>query len=660
MDNEKIEILERALARERMARKEAENILEQKSLELYYLAQQFKEANYALESLVARKNIELEGVFKNIIDAYCVLDLYGNVLEMNSATYSLLGVSKGSKTINLLEFVAPEEKVKTQEAVMEILKSGTYQDLRVKIISRQGEFKYLHINASLILDGYGDPVAIQGIARDVTQEKIMQNELIESEDRLKLIIQNLDTGVFLEDENRVTVIGNNKLFEMFYIPHTIDTFPGNDITNGEKESKTLFLEPEKFEQRIHEIFEKKEPVIGDELRMVDGKILERNYTPFIRDGVFKGHLWSFKDVTVTKKYSASLEAQKQKFSNIIANMNLGLVEVTLDKKAVFVNNSFEALTGYSESELLGESINDLLQNTTEAKLFFNQRVDETVKDGSNSFEGQIITKQGERRDWLISSAPNYDINGIVIGSIGVVLDITDLKALQKTKEQLLTKLEQSNTELQEYAHIVSHDLKSPLRSIFALVSWLKEDNKDVFTETSLENIQLIEATLEKMELLISDVLNYSSVTSDTLEAKSVDLNLVVEDLHKILYFPDHINLRVINKLPTIQGDQTRLQQLFQNLISNAIRFIDKEKGLIEIDVEEQELYYKFSISDNGVGIEEKYFEKIFMIFQSLNEDKKSSGIGLSIVKKIVDLHKGKIWLNSEVGKGTTFYFTLVK
>ena len=239
----------------------------------------------------------------------------------------------------------------------------------------------------------------------------------------------------------------------------------------------------------------------------------------------------------------------------------------------------------------------------------------------------------------------------------------NLRKRQKAESKnidLLNKLEKSNDELQEYAHIVSHDLKSPLRSLDALVSWIKEDNKGKFDVTSLQNFKLIEITLEKMEHLISDVLLYSSIGSEVSEKQKVNLNHLVEELKQILLVPNHITIKVLNKLPVVYGDKMKLQQLFQNLIGNAVKFNDKEEGRIEIDVQEQKSFYQFSIKDNGIGVEKKYHDKIFKIFHSLNENKGSSGIGLSIVKKIINLFKGEIWIESEFGKGTTFYFTLKK
>ena len=176
----------------------------------------------------------------------------------------------------------------------------------------------------------------------------------------------------------------------------------------------------------------------------------------------------------------------------------------------------------------------------------------------------------------------------------------------------------------------------------------------------MQNFDLIGATLERMELLISDILTYSSIGSETLNNQEVNLNLLVDDLKQILFAPEHISIKVLNKLTTVKGDKTKLHQLFQNLISNAIKFNDKDQGLIQINVEEKKSFYQFSINDNGVGIDKIYHDKIFKIFHSLNKSKECTGIGLSIVKKIVDLHDGEIWLESKPSVGTTFYFTLKK
>ena len=212
------------------------------------------------------------------------------------------------------------------------------------------------------------------------------------------------------------------------------------------------------------IDEAKQVVLGDELEMVDGKILERNYTPIIIGEKSKGYLWTFKDVTLNRTYRKSLEAQKQKYYNIIANMNLGLIEVDNQDQILMVNQSFEQLSGYTEKELKGKNAAQIFPIEDGSDVIKEQNK-KRQKGLSNSYELKVKNKSGEIRYWLISGAPNYNIEGDIVGSIGIHLDITEIKNLELQKEKLLAKLEKSNDELQEYAHIVSHDLKSPLRSI---------------------------------------------------------------------------------------------------------------------------------------------------------------------------------------------------
>lgn len=658
MSQERIQILERALARERAARKQAEKILENKAAELHEANRRLEKSYTELESLLYRKDSELQGVFENIVDAYVIMDLWGNVLKMNDSAIDLIGFESDNISVNLMDIVHPDDLLLVNKSFRTLHRKGALTDINIRIITNKNEEKLVHINASIIYDN-GVAVAAQGIVRDITKAKEAQEQLIESENRLASLIANLDSGVLLEDENRRIVFANRKFCELFEINLDPNQLKGADCSNAAEENKVHFKNPGNFVDRIHEILHNKMEVLGDELEMKNGKILERDYIPISDSNIYRGNLWTYKDVTLRRRYRKSLEAQKQKYSSIIANMNLGLMEVDNEGKILMVNQSFLDMSAYDEDELVGNVAKEMFVASSNSETIEQEKV-KRKKGQSSSYEIIGKTKTGEERFWLISEAPNYNLNGKITGSIGIYLDITDLKNLQIQKEKLLRELEKSNDGLQEYAHIVSHDLKSPLRSIDALVNWIKEDNKDKFDQTTLDNFGLIETTLEKMEQLISDVLMYSSVGTQALQEVVVDLDELVSDLKKILYVPNHISIEVLKKLPKIKGDKTKLQQLFQNLISNAIKFIDKEKGFVKISFEDQLEYYQFSVQDNGIGIDPKFHKKIFKIFHSLKKSKDSTGIGLSIVKKIVELHDGDVWLDSELSTGTTFYFTLKK
>ncbi|QDO94524.1 two-component sensor histidine kinase [Formosa sediminum] len=236
----------------------------------------------------------------------------------------------------------------------------------------------------------------------------------------------------------------------------------------------------------------------------------------------------------------------------------------------------------------------------------------------------------------------------------------DIIEINAQREQVLQKLAQQNQELNDYAHMVSHDLKSPLRSIDTLTAWLKEDYQDEIDANGKESLNLIRNNVEKMDLLISGILDYTTISKNKSDFYNIDLDKLVTHILETLTIPDHITITKRDTLPVIRGDKYRLQQLFQHLIDNAIKYNDKAKGEIEISLEDHVEYWKFKIKDNGKGINQAYFKKIFKTFEKLENNTNSTGIGLAIAKKIVDIYGGKIWLESKLGIGSSFYFTLKK
>ncbi|SFU27505.1 PAS domain S-box-containing protein [Pustulibacterium marinum] len=656
-----ISILERALEREKAARKQAETILEKKSAELYKITQELQESNQKLNHLFNATRSELTGVFANLVDAYLVTDLSGDVIKMNDAAIQLLGFDCTKENFNIKHLIFKEDLAVFYTYFKQIDAENQYKDFNVRVVTKSNELKILHINCSMMHDqDSNEPVAVQGIFRDVTSQVFAEEKLRASENRLALLVNNLDSGVFMLNENNTILLANKKLCDIFNLKVSADELSGKKLKDSGFIFDELFTDKDAVLDRYQEITSKKQVVLGDELQLKNGRFLERNYIPIYENDEFRGHLWSFIDITLKKKFRQSLESEKQKYGNVIANMNLGMVELSNDGQVVMVNQSFCKISGFTEEEIIGKGIGLFTKDASKSFKRILQEKGKRIEGISSSYEIEAFNKIGDKRYWLISGAPNYTIEGKVAGSIGIVLDITEIRNLQFQKEALVEKLERSNIELQEYAHIVSHDLKSPLRSIYALVSWLKEDNEGKLDELSMQNFGMIESTLEKMEQLITDILNYSSAGAGTLEVSSVDLNIVIEDIKQLLYIPNHIQVEVVDKLPVISADHVKIQQVFQNLISNAIKFIDKEEGLVEIGYRQTEKFYEFYVKDNGIGVEEKYHNKVFEIFHSLKKSKDSTGIGLSIVKKIIKLYNGRIWIESTPGEGTTFKFTIKK
>jgi light-regulated signal transduction histidine kinase (bacteriophytochrome) len=236
----------------------------------------------------------------------------------------------------------------------------------------------------------------------------------------------------------------------------------------------------------------------------------------------------------------------------------------------------------------------------------------------------------------------------------------EIVTMNKQREELLQSLENQNRELNEYAQMVSHDLKAPLRNIDTLINWVLEDNKDKMDEICLNSLNQVLFNVEKMDLLIKGILDYSTVDKIDSEERLIDLNQVIDEIKREIHIPKNIEISIVNDLPKIKGNTWRFKQLMQNLIENSIHYNDKTKGQIEIGCTEKEQDFEFYIKDNGIGIAQKYHDKIFKIFTKLESNNQNSGVGLSIVNKIIEYYKGSIWLESKENIGTTFYFTLPK
>ncbi|WP_439131110.1 GAF domain-containing sensor histidine kinase [Polaribacter sp.] len=231
---------------------------------------------------------------------------------------------------------------------------------------------------------------------------------------------------------------------------------------------------------------------------------------------------------------------------------------------------------------------------------------------------------------------------------------------EEKKEELLKHLSIQNEQLNDYAQMVSHDLKAPLINMHTLLTWFISDNEHVIDEKALESLHEVLFNIEKMDLLIKGILDYSKVNRLEAKNRNVDLNMILQEVIKLILVPKHITIKVQKNLPTLYGNSWRFNQLFQNLIQNAINYNDKENGIIEIGFTEKEKNFEFFVKDNGVGIKSKYFNKIFNVFTKLDNIGSSSGIGLSTVKKIVEYYNGKIWVESKDKIGTTFFFLLPK
>lgn len=216
-------------------------------------------------------------------------------------------------------------------------------------------------------------------------------------------------------------------------------------------------------------------------------------------------------------------------------------------------------------------------------------------------------------------------------------------------------------ELDQFAYIVSHDLKAPLRGIINITKWMEEDHRKDMTPEIQKHLDLIKGRAFRLENMINGLLEYARVGRVSAGLETVNVRNMIADLVEVLV-PKSFDVEIMNEMPVLMTEKLRLEQVFSNLISNAVKYSDKKKGKIEISAVELGDFYQFEVKDDGPGIQSEYYEKIFMIFQTLRERDafESTGVGLAIVKKIIDDQKATIQVESEFGKGTTFRFTWPK
>jgi PAS domain S-box-containing protein len=276
-------------------------------------------------------------------------------------------------------------------------------------------------------------------------------------------------------------------------------------------------------------------------------------------------------------------------------------------------------------------------------------------------EHRIVRKDGNIRWVRRTLVPSFDSQGKILSYDGLMQDITELKIAEQVQMQLLGELEQATEELKDFAYVASHDLKAPLRGISALAGWISTDYGDKLGDDGKEHIKLLLARVKRMYNLIDGVLEYSQVARKE-KSVQVDLNEVISEVIAEIEAPESIKIVIEHPLPVVICGRNSIQQVFYGLLSNAVNFIDKSDGKVVVSWTDEHTHWKFSVTDNGPGIEEKHFERIFRIFQTLSprDSFESTGVGLTITKKIVEFHGGKVWVQSKPGEGSSFFFTLPK
>jgi PAS domain S-box-containing protein len=633
------------------AEKKRSNALE-KELEQYKAQTRYK------ASKAGALTEKAPGRFSGLVDAYLRMDLNGNVLEMNESAYRLFEADKGKLPFNVTALIHPDHHQYAMESYGNLIEKGKFADFASRIITLKKKTKYVQINANLIYDHLNKPFAAEGIIRDITVGKHSWDLLSAQNKEFSYIFEHSPLGIVLSAESHIKK--SNKAFENM-LGYTLEE-------QKELEPEDLFfpsmLPKVKEMQADMEAQQKSQIQLESFLRRKDGTFMKAriNSTNILaKNGKIKHQIAIVEDITTLAMQTNIIEEQKKQLDIIVDNSPMG---IALYERGRFskTNRAFQKLTGYSEEELSNMTFEHITHKEDQDSTMSHYRKIHEGKLDKLTMQKRYLKKNGELVMARTSVSAVKDSEANVLYQVVMVEDVTEQVRVEAQKEALLDTLEESNTQLREYAHIVSHDLKSPLRSIFTLVSWMKEDCKDKIDESTENNLTLIQSTVENMEALINGILAYSEINTAKFASSSVCVEEIVRNAIDMLLIPPHIEVEIKSPLPLIVGSPVQLGQLFQNLLSNAVKYSDKLDGKVSVDYVEDPNYWIFKVEDNGIGISDKYFLKIFGLFQSLHseDEYRSTGIGLAIVNRIVELHKGKIEVASKEGEGSTFTVYLKK
>ncbi len=352
---------------------------------------------------------------------------------------------------------------------------------------------------------------------------------------------------------------------------------------------------------------------------------------------------------------------------------------TLDLKGFITswNKGAANIKGYSRKEVLGKFYDFLYLEEDRKKHKPEKNLEKACKEGTTEQQDYRLRKNGEIFLADITMSQIHDEKtGKHIGYIKVVKDITKQRQQQdeqidantRLKDEITRRkniekaLKESNAELEAFAQAASHDLQEPLRMVISYLQLIERRYSDRFDQDGKEFLEFAVDGASRMKILVSDLVEYARLDTMQKPFKPIDTDkLLLNTLSDLSEYTKDKNVTITyDKLPPIIGDQVQLGLVFQNLIANAIKFSDKDRPVIHIGAAIEDGYYVFCVRDNGKGIPKKDFSTIFHIFKQLGNrtDRKGSGVGLAIAKKVVIRHRGKIWVDSQEGKGSTFYFTI--
>lgn len=528
-------------------------------------------------------------------------------------------------------------------------------------ITKDGEEKWLGQSVQLIYTQ--KKIEFIVLAIDITKQKENEFALIESNKQLKLfqtLIDNTTDAIQVTKEDGQLVYLNIEASKRLGI--SIDKISNYNVTDFDlafKDLKSWYRHLLKLKTKGPSIIE------GINVNQSTGvKFPVEETVGFFEINEIGYVISNSRDISQRKLIEESLRKQREKYQGIIANMNLGLMEVDLEDTIQFVNPCFEEMSGYKMEELIGRKASDLFLEEDD-KMIVEKKRQLREKGQSDMYESKIINKSGHKRWWMISGAPNFNDHGELIGSIGIHLDVTESKELELNLKIAREKAEESSKAKEAFLANMSHEIRTPLNAIIGMI---RELSKERLSEKQSYFAGNISVASQHLLSVLNNVLDISKIEAGELhlDAHDFDLKSILSEVRSImitrceeksLYF--QINQNTSSNTIFI-GDSSRLRQVLINLVGNAVKFT--EKGGVTIDYEVKDLpkkkkSLKIVVKDTGIGMNKTYMDRLFNKFSqedvSVSRNYGGSGLGMAITRELIQLMNGQISVDSKKNIGTT-------
>jgi PAS domain S-box-containing protein len=351
---------------------------------------------------------------------------------------------------------------------------------------------------------------------------------------------------------------------------------------------------------------------------------------------------------------SSTTVSRDYVDNILSSITEGIVTIDRDGKITTINSAVKQMFGYDHSQLIGQSIPFLLTNKGQ-EAYLTQLNDQQFGE----LEGRRLDGSTFPIEFVITALTSDEEKSTVC----TMHDITQRKIIEQKIELQTQELEKTNSDLERFVFVASHDLKAPLRGIDSLVGWIVEDLEEldiVLPKDTEGNLRMLSGRVRRMENLLDGLLEYARLGNNNTEVESVDVRELVLNVVDLLSLPEGFRIEIPDKMPVFKTEKVSLEQVFRNLIGNAVKHHDLDNGLVVISVTKNDDLYHFSLEDDGAGIAPEFHDKIFIMFQTLKprDQVEGSGMGLAMVKKEVDLHGGTVGVESVPGeRGSKFHFS---